>query len=346
MPRCNDQDWAMAENDPDIMCWCEQKDCMQDAAREHNRANENVLNALIPLDVKLQTMEENGVLVARQYKECARIYRQCRGLEPASEPFVNKDAKKTFKDTSRTYRNLGPAMGFGGLAVGLLGPSVAKPAGFMVGAVGVILLYVRNRLEDVANDPPDSDFLEVVQPSPIVLPRVEAGEYLGVVHAQALNRMVDAHGSSLTLLTALSATLNRAQGASLAGDDGAKNLQLTAARDFALESSDSLIALHAVRAQSSAALADLNQEPITVTWEQASEARTKVLTEGWPRDFLDLFDLLSASAEERESVLETATIGMVDVNRGMGPLKDRLVHSDLHRGEADAAFALREFATP
>jgi hypothetical protein len=85
---------------------------------------------------------------------------------------------------------------------------------------------------DMANDPSDPNFTTVAAPQPVTVPPIQAGGGINQAGAAAFNALFSEQAQALGLGRAIGTAIDRAQGASDAGNSAFENLQLQAATQY------------------------------------------------------------------------------------------------------------------
>jgi hypothetical protein len=187
MPRCEDWEWDV---DP---CNCRLKACQLDATAIATQAANAVLAAqnagqLGPLEAQ-QEIEVIFQALDVIYEQCALEADACNGREPRLRPSPLPSNDKASINKHKSDMDIGIAVAGGGAifcggAAAAFGAAVAGPAMFIVGlgyvAVGIGFVIAKRRLDDLAIDPPDSNWDTVVLPSPPQPPDILRGRPRGV----------------------------------------------------------------------------------------------------------------------------------------------------------------------
>jgi hypothetical protein len=199
-------------------------------------------------------------------------------------------------------------------------------------------------ISDLREDPPDSNFLNVEQPAHVNVPTIDAGGLLDAAQEQALNQMLRNQADGLSVANALNTAINRAQGAEVAGDGNAKERQLSAAKGFALQWADILVQADSLRAQAAVILAaTFGAATLTVSWEQAQQIRTQIISTGWPAEAQEIFTLFGISTQDQARFLREAKFALLDISSLTGNVVEKLRNPILREAEIELMLILREF---
>jgi hypothetical protein len=195
---------------------------------------------------------------------------------------------------------------------------------------------------DLYNDPPDARFRSIADPETGGIAGVKAGGRLTHAEAGAINRYLAAIERAGHLHRALLTAIERAQGATLAGDTTWERRQMRAAAGFAADLAPLLDGL-ADRSRDMARALQKADVTLRVTRKRAAKFRTHIARRGLPagvqRDF-KRFDTGGASARLR---LESF-IGDASPKSLSGRFPRELATGRAGTAEHREAKALRSFA--
>jgi hypothetical protein len=344
MPRCTSEE--RASEIPEIVCFCELKDCQIDISTLLHDSNvvivEQHSSGQILLEEALKQIDLNSNLATAALERCSAKYARCRGEEPLPLRPFTKRQKAGAGIASRRLQNIGFATGVAGLIMMII-PGKAKTAGFSIAVLGFSLAHVSRQINDINHDPIDPNFSDVEQPAPINMPKIVHDEVINELQANTLNNLLKNQANGISLATALGTALNRAQGAAAAGNLDAKNWQLRAARDFALQWANNLMDAPGLRAQAAASLSVLGSDALSVSMKEVLQIRSVITSSGWPNEIDDMLAPLNLIGESRNQFLQEATSSLIDTTAITGNLAGKLIDHDLASQEAEVMDILREF---
>jgi hypothetical protein len=274
--RCTAEDWENAKTIPELWCLCVFRDCQADISAAATKArmaiHDRYLARTMTLEEALSALSNVLHTESDAYVKCSDDHLRCKEEEPRPRKPLSDSQKAKMKNDSRSEFLQGVVIGLAGLAV----TRIPVPGSVIIGGgvtmIGVAISVASNALATVASDPIDENFLEIAEPVPIHLPEVTADEFISEALATALNELLHNQASGISLGTALSSSLDRLQGAAIAGNIEAENRQLAAARDYALQWADIIRANAGLRYKAAWHLSAMNHDrPLcsngTKTWE-------------------------------------------------------------------------------
>jgi hypothetical protein len=189
------------------------------------------------------TFTDNGGPETATFSGSAKPF----STSPPIKVKLSEDEKKDFKSGEHIAIGFGIVYGFAGAAF-----SVACPICALVMAAAVAFEGIQALEFDVyADDPPDMHFHSVAVPATVALPRSLGLTGPAAPAATALFKNMDSFRAiSYALLT----SINRAQGAELAHDSAAQEMQVQAAQRYALGAATLLAAQPALLGRMQTAL--------------------------------------------------------------------------------------------
>ena len=144
-------------------------------------------------------------------------------------------------------------------------------------------------------DPPDPNFTILAEPQFPVFPPVQPGvSGLTEQAAAAVNALSDSHAQSLGLLNAWLATIERVQGAELAGDAFWVSEQSQLAAGFAVEIVEVLANRDSLREAVRSGLIESGFSDIAITADDIRAFQTEILANGLPS--VDLIEAIPVQA--------------------------------------------------
>jgi hypothetical protein len=198
---------------------------------------------------------------------------------PCTEP------KKRFNDEQKFVIRVGVRICLAGAAVdgifALLasrGPSPVIKASVPIYVVrGIAFGFCAGVLGDLYNDPPDPDYRSVASPPKIKSQRVPAR----LKRSDELNRYLSSLERSASLGAAVMTAIERAQGATVAGNKTFEKRQMLAAADYASQLAAAMEDVASERAGAARALSANGLKP-NVSEAEAAKAQAKVAKDGLP----------------------------------------------------------------
>ncbi len=221
-------------------------------------------------------------------------------------------------------------------------PSITKICSFGFGATSVGTWILSAKLNELALDPVDPNFTQIAVPitppfTPLVVePGITQGE------ADSFNALLTNQTQAIGLVNAIITSINRAQGASEAGNTVWENKQMAAASKYALELNKLLDAQNALRANVKNALLAAGFPTITISPNDALNFEINVLYNGLPPSIVQNLTNFGADAATIEQIRELAYVQ--DLNEIAGSFPTDLTNAELDAALADASEALLNFA--
>jgi len=282
--------------------------------------------------------------------EWGRIRTECQCRPGEGLPESDQPSWKTPRVKSHlkgfTFSNAVVAAGFGvAIAVSKVpgAPAVlvrVAPVMGVLAAVNGLMAYVSNEL---ASDPPDPNFAEV--PTAVQLPRMSVDiAALPIALQTAFTDALDLAASQLSLSFALLTAIERSQGAELAGQTGARNLQLSAAADFAEQLAPVVEAQAPTRATLVAALRADGATTVIDTEAMVLEVLPAYL-DGPPEEFVRAVAHYGTSNQDPNELWQRVGARLFDGDDlGAGVFPEKLNPPELALAEASAAETFRQLA--
>ncbi len=232
---------------------------------------------------------------------------------------------------------------FGAIAV-VAGPASATPCdGFCTGAAigaGLTAAYYAYR----AADPPDPNFMVIVEPVIPAFTPVTVGNVGTQEAADAANALLDNLAQILGFEGAVLTSIERAQGAAEAGDDFFETEQLQAAALFSTQLADLYEAQIVLLENTQSNLQSAGFPSFAVTATDISNFQDDVINNGLPNIFTDFLALTSlATRSDATQVLEDSILS-VDPNDAAGSFPEILTDTQLIASIQDTAALHDEFA--
>ncbi len=223
----------------------------------------------------------------------------------------------------------GGLIGIGAAAAAFLCPPCAAAA-LVIGVIGGVAGVTGGVTAALSEDPPDPNYTEIAVPATLDLPQQAATPPMSQASADALNQLVATLGEEAGLARAVLTSVERAEGALLAGDEGWEIQQMQAAGVFASDFADVLRRevqqREAVRA---AFAADGVDVPLTA--EQLADQREVWLTDGLPAD---LDQALRAIGGDAMVARVRNTLAFHDIEAYAGPFLDLISSPELDGGSS------------
>jgi len=358
MARCTPDEWLlMSSVNP---CHCPFKDCVADAAdaltvclgTALDRHHEGHTDA-----VEMQAeMAECTSLHNMRVAQCSDANRACRGLPelPPGAPVPSASQKAALNRHSnaawRSSAVLGvaaTASGAGGALTFLIGGAGAGVAAGLALGLGVgcaAAAFAATELSNLALDPPDPDFGSVMEPDPPAPVLIVPVDELSAQLADLLNAVVANQVQAGAVGKAVVAAMERAQGAALASDTGARDEQLAAGRGFAAQWAALLDEAPRLRTDAARSMADIFGTA-TIPQDEAVRLRSDILSQGWSATVRDALAQLGIVGGVEERTLAQISAGLLDTSALTVSLADAVEAAELAATEQDVAAALREFST-
>jgi len=232
-----------------------------------------------------------------------------------------------------------------GVALFATGPLGIAVAGIIFGvAAGLAVTAFKGF--DLAIDPIDPKFSKAPVPS---FPNVAAirpvkNTGLNASVARAANAVTANQSEAIGLLNALLTALDRADGASRAGDTSAEAQQLNAAREFAKKLVDVLKKAASLRLALASKWTGRDLD-FTISTQDAVTLRDDIIINGFPAPFLKALKKLGIDRVDQDLLLQRLSLTLVNLPSGEQiRFRDLLIDPQLRSGEAGLISVLQQFS--
>jgi hypothetical protein len=170
------------------------------------------------------------------------------------------------------------------------------------------------KLSDLAFDPPDPNFSVIAEPNPPTPPTITPEEGIAEPMAAALNAMLTNQADGIGLASALDTTLNRAQGATAAGDLAARARQLEAARRYAQSLTTVLAQAASLRSEAADRVRESEIGDFSPSEIEALTLRSDIIKNGWPPSVQEMLDRYGLNAAQKKYALTQFTSRLDDIS--------------------------------
>jgi len=225
--------------------------------------------------------------------------------EPSSK--LTKEQKDELKKIASNLGDAGIALGITGTVgcgvLGILGgPVLGLACGTMFAAGGATVALQARDFNEIADDPPDSNFKVIAQPITPSLPSITAQDGVPQELADAHNALMSNRLQIIGLSTALLTSIERAQGAANAGDASWETRQTEMAAQYASDVANLLSAQPALLANVEGAWESAGLPDLQFTTDDVRDFQAEVNANGLPASFQAVLSQLGADATDVEMI--------------------------------------------
>ena len=342
MPRCTAEEWKLDYIE------CAYRGCQIDVSVAFTACRRELVDLnlakKIGLAAALDGIAQCSALELEAYKACALRFGKDVADEEAPKRF-SEDQRATFGHASNALWRGAALAGFGATAAGLIVGAPARGVVFALGLIAGIYGFAATAMSDLSIDPPDPDFTKISQPNRLDVPVMEITEELSEAVSEPLNAMFANLAEAVGLARAVVIAINKAGTAELAGNIDARDLQLAAAKEFALRWSDLLEKAAPLRWTAAQQIANTTFGSQQISEEDAYKVRNELWTNGWPKSLLDFFSQQGISGDQQREIEREMRIRTGNLSNFVTTLSNIMAAQDLSPHEIEVTSTLREFAT-
>lgn len=197
-------------------------------------------------------------------------------------------------------------------------------------------------------DPPDPNFMVLAVPNPPSFSPITPISGVTVEAADAWNALLDNQAQVIGLIDAWLASVERVQGAIVAGDEFFEMEQLQRAAEFAAQLNDLLSAQPTLAANTQTALLDGGFSSVAITAASISDFQADVAVNGLPSSFVDLINSFEPQtfglSSEILIELSQELILSGDPNDAAGSFPEILTNQQLTTALQEVAQSFSDFA--
>jgi hypothetical protein len=263
----------------------------------------------------------------------------CCGAQQA-----NKENKALCGEGAETLNNDSLLIGLGGTGLSFLGGKVAgKVAAAIASLESAAYKYTANALSHCKADPPDSNYRHIVKPASYKLPAIQAGEGVNAVAADAVNRMLANQVRAPSLVEAWIVSIERAQGAGIAGNKQWVTRQVKAAAKFANQAADAYALDVSLRRGARSALEASGISEVTLTVTEVMQAQQEIASNGLAPELVASMRAVHISQSDIDA-LKAAILAAPPMQFAQPVLLAPLTNPNVLRDSSSMAATLREYA--